>query len=110
MTEDPRQTRGNGPDPRTAQSRSASSGGGSSRHVRSGLPSARAGLRQPARPQPRLTWFCQQEQRHYAYGGDIIFPGFGIQYGQIAVDTGQHGCFHDWLFTGPALRVDLPTC
>ena len=28
MTEDPRQTRGNGPDPRTAQSRSARSGGG----------------------------------------------------------------------------------
>ena len=32
MTEDPRQTRRNGSDPRTAQSRSARSGGGSSRH------------------------------------------------------------------------------
>ena len=33
MAEDPRQTRRNGSDPRTAQSRSATSGGGSSRHV-----------------------------------------------------------------------------
>jgi hypothetical protein len=42
VTEDPRQTRGNGPDPRTAQSRSAKSGGGSSRHVPPGLPCAPA--------------------------------------------------------------------
>src|SRR6266496_4309689 len=37
MTEDPRQTRRNGPDPRTAQSRSARSGGGSSCHVLPGF-------------------------------------------------------------------------
>ena len=42
MTEDPRQTRRNGSDPRTAQSRSARSGGGSSRHVPPGLPCAPA--------------------------------------------------------------------
>ena len=37
MTEDPRQTRRNGLDPRTAQSRSARSGGGSSCHVLPGF-------------------------------------------------------------------------
>ncbi len=42
LTEDPRQTRRNGLDPRTAQSRSARSGGGSSRHVPPRLPCAPA--------------------------------------------------------------------
>ena len=42
MTEDPRHTRRNGSDPRTAQSRSATSGGGSSRRVLPGLPCAAA--------------------------------------------------------------------
>ena len=71
MTEDPRQTRRNGSDPRTAQSRSARSGGGSSRHVPSRkkfalkrTPSASAGAasaagltarRQPGPPSARHT-------------------------------------------------------
>ena len=53
-TEDPRQTRRNGSDPRTAQSRSANSGDGSSRHVlpRNNLRSSRRRARAPAAMHP----------------------------------------------------------
>jgi HSP20 family protein len=47
LTEDPRQTRRNGSDPRTAQSRSARSGGGSSRHVLPRLPCTPADVHAP---------------------------------------------------------------
>jgi hypothetical protein len=50
VTEDPRQTRRNGSHPRTAQSRSARSGGGSSCHVLPGLPCAPADVEHEHRP------------------------------------------------------------
>jgi hypothetical protein len=74
--EDPRQTRRNGPDPCTAQSRSARSGGGSSRHVPPGSPAdadlcvspspAQHGFRRPGRPVVPADRHARRDQRDSA--------------------------------------------
>jgi len=70
VTEDPRQTRRNGSHPRTAQSRSARSGGGSSRHVLPGLRCAPADVGRELRPPCTLsaTGRAERPLRRGIYG------------------------------------------
>ncbi len=62
MTEDPRQTRRNGSDPRTAQSRSVRSGGGSSRHVPPRITCTQADAEREYRPLCTLPAIARAER------------------------------------------------